>query len=258
MKDELGDRMKKYENITRYSLPRRTYTVLRLDGKAFHTYTRNLKKPFDEELSEDLDSAVTVLLKEISGAKFAYCQSDEISILVTDVENYRSQTWFDGNIQKIASVSASVMTAHFNKKRFERLFRRSVLVKNTDIIKKEDYDADFKSVACFDCRVFSIPDRIEVMNYFRWRNQDCRRNSISMVAYSLFSHKALQGKSSRDKISMIEEKNGKPFNESYTDSQRYGRLIIKGTESDPSIPAWDFSTDEGKLLENYIPQYSYN
>lgn len=241
MKDDLGDRIKDYENITRYSLPRRTYTILRLDGKAFHTYTKGLKKPFDSELSGDITSSVSLLLKEIGGAKFAYCQSDEISILMTDVENISSQVWFNGNIQKIASVSSSILTAQFNARRVIRqLFRYNS--SETEKIK----------LANFDCRVFSIPDRIEVMNYFRWRNQDCRRNSISMVAYSLFSHKVLQGKSSKDKISMIEEKIGKSYHEAYSDSEKYGTLVFR----DLIKEGWDFSKDNGELLK-FIPEYSY-
>lgn len=243
MKDSLGDRIKDYENITRYSLPRRTYTILRLDGKAFHTYTKGLKKPFDSELSEDITSSVSLLLKEMGGAKFAYCQSDEISILMTDVENISSQVWFNGNIQKIASVSSSILTAEFNRR---RILLRHNSTGRYDIIGSKI------PLANFDCRVFSIPDRIEVMNYFRWRNQDCRRNSISMVAYSLFSHKSLQGKSSKDKISMIEEKIGKSYHDAYTDSEKYGTLVFR----DSIKEGWDFSKDNGELLK-FIPEYSY-
>lgn len=241
MKDDLGDRIKDYENITRYSLPRRTYTILRLDGKAFHTYTKGLKKPFDSELSRDITSSVSLLLKEMSGAKFAYCQSDEISILMTDVENISSQVWFNGNIQKIASVSSSILTAQFNARRVIR-----------QVVQYNSSETEKIKLANFDCRVFSIPDRIEVMNYFRWRNQDCRRNSISMVAYSLFSHKSLQGKSSKDKISMIEEKIGKPYSEAYSDSEKYGTLVFR----DLIKEGWDFSKDNGELLK-FIPEYSY-
>jgi len=241
MKDNLGDRIKDYENITRYSLPRRTYTILRLDGKAFHTYTKGLKKPFDSELREDINSSVSLLLKEMGGAKFAYCQSDEISILMTDVENISSQVWFNGNIQKIASVSSSILTAQFNARRVIR-----------QVVQYNSSETEKIKLANFDCRVFSIPDRIEVMNYFRWRNQDCRRNSISMVAYSLFSHKSLQGKSSKDKMSMIEEKIGKPYSEAYSDSEKYGTLVFR----DLIKEGWDFSKDNGELLK-FIPEYSY-
>ena len=244
MIDTLGDRMKDFENVTRYVIPRRTYTILRLDGKAFHTYTRGLKKPFDSELSDDIDSSVKALLSEIGGARFSYCQSDEISILVTDVDNINTQTWFNGNIQKISSVASSILTAQFNARRIIR-----------QTIQYSDKNESLK-LACFDCRTFFIPDRIEVMNYFRWRNQDCRRNSISMVAYSLFSHKSLQGKNSVDKIAMIGEKLGKPYEVAFSESERFGRFITKTEKGWESLPGWDFSNDEGKLLP-FIPDFNY-
>src|SRR5690348_14094376 len=121
MRDDLGDRMKNsYENRTRYSLPRRTYTIIRIDGKAFHTYTKNLQKPFDAGLYEDIDKAIIEIMPQIQGADFAYTQSDEISILLTDFATTQTNAWFDGNIQKIVSVASSIMTAEFNKQRLKR------------------------------------------------------------------------------------------------------------------------------------------
>lgn len=247
MIDTLGDRMKDFENVTRYVIPRRTYTILRLDGKAFHTYTRGLKKPFDSILSSDIDESVKDLLTHIGGARFAYCQSDEISILVTDVDDINTQTWFNGNIQKISSVASSILTAEFNRRRILLRFETN-----------ESYDCVGAKIplAYFDCRTFFIPDRIEVMNYFRWRNQDCRRNSISMVAYSLFSHKSLQGKNSMDKITMIGEKLGKPYEEAFSESERFGRFITKSHEGWVKYSAWDFSNDNGELLK-FIPDFNY-
>src|ERR1039458_1832703 len=115
MKDDLGDRMKgQYEDRTRYSLPRRTYTIMRLDGKAFHTYTRGLKKPFDKALSEDIDNAIIAMLPEIQGAVFAYTHCDEISILLTDSATRQTSGSLESTLQNRASVAASVITAEFN------------------------------------------------------------------------------------------------------------------------------------------------
>ena len=122
MQDNLGDRMKGYENITRYHLPRRTYSMLRIDGKAFKTFTRGLKKPFDDGFINDMDETACFLCKNIQGAKFAFVQSDEISILLTDFETIQTDAWFDGNVQKMASVSASIATAQFNYLRMQRYF----------------------------------------------------------------------------------------------------------------------------------------
>src|ERR1035437_2071733 len=121
MRDDLGDRMKsQYEDRTRYMLPRRTYTIIRLDGKSFHTYTRGLDKPFDKTLSKDIDAAIIAMLPEIHGSVFAYTQSDEISILLTDFATPATSAWFDGNLQKVCSVAASIITAEFNRLRLQR------------------------------------------------------------------------------------------------------------------------------------------
>ena len=166
MRDDLGDRMKRdYESRTRYLLPRRTYTLLRIDGKAFHTYTRGCARPYDLDLMADMDTAAAALCKDAQGAALAFVQSDEISVLLTDFESTSTESWFDGNLQKLASISASIVTAHFNVARFARGI------------------AD--RVACFDARVWTIPARIEVENYFLWRQQDATRNAISMTAHEI-------------------------------------------------------------------------
>jgi len=195
MKDDLGKRMKEqYEVRTRYSLPRRTYTIIRLDGKAFHTFTKGMKRPYDETFMSMMDKTALMLTSEIQGCKMAYVQSDEISLLLTDFATITTDAWFDGQIQKMASVSASIATAHFN-----------MLIALQKIqIEKKDW-ADIK-LAYFDSRVFTIPDPIEVENYFIWRQKDAVRNSIAMTAQSLYSHKELNGKSSSDQQDMIHAK----------------------------------------------------
>jgi tRNA(His) guanylyltransferase len=186
MKDALGDRMKsQYENRTRYFLPRRTYTIIRLDGKAFHTYTKACERPYDQDLIDAMDATAAFLCSEIQGARLAFVQSDEISILLTDFEKVNSNAWYDGNLQKIVSISASLATAYFNQKRMKQ---------------------GISKLAFFDSRVFSIPDPIEVENYFIWRQEDCVRNSIAMLAQSLYTHKELMRKSSNDMQEMIFQK----------------------------------------------------
>jgi tRNA(His) guanylyltransferase len=255
MNDSLGDRMKgSYENRTRSSLPRRTYTIIRIDGKAFHTYTKGCNQPFDDGLIEDMDKAVMAIMPQIQGAQFAYVQSDEVSILLTDFEKETTNAWFDGNVQKICSVSASLMTAQFNRFRLTRdFFRRKnfdfPMGVNADLTLSwtEDLLADhFKRMAAFDARTFTIPDPTEVANYFIWRNQDAMRNSLSMIAQSIFSHAELQGKSGLEMYDMIQESgvNIRIF----SDAKRNGRLIVKRTpEEKDSIPA---PTDI--LLEKYL------
>lgn len=190
MKDALGDRMKEfYEDRTRIKLPRRTYTIIRIDGKAFHTYTKGLKRPFDEGLIEDMNNTTAYLCKNIQGAKFGYVQSDEISLVLTDFDELGTHAWFDNNLQKMVSVAASMATAKFNQLRMQR-----ATWEGNDIEGMLDHDdiQNFK-LAMFDARAFQIPFIDEVENYFIWRQQDAVRNSISSVAQSLYSSKELHG-----------------------------------------------------------------
>jgi tRNA(His) guanylyltransferase len=202
MKDDLGDRMKKsYEDRTRYSLPRRTYTILRLDGKAFHTFTQGMEKPFDLKLSRALDAAAARLCIQAMVVKFAYLQSDEMSFLLTDFEKTTTEPWFDGNIQKICSVAASIVSVEFNEH----------FIDNPQ--------------AYFDARVFTIPDPIEVENYFIWRQKDCMRNSISMIAQRFFSHKDLQGVNQEKMYEMLIGI-GVDYRK-YPERDTVGRIIVK-------------------------------
>lgn len=203
MKDQLGDRMKDfYEDRFRYKLPRRTYTIIRIDGKAFHTYTKGLERPFDNGLIEDMNETTKYLCKNIQGVKFGYVQSDEISLLLTDFDDLQTDMWFDGNLQKMCSVAASMATSKFNQL---RLIRKCNDFGNDMGVINEDILQTFK-MAEFDARVFQISHSVEVVNYFIWRQQDATRNSISSVAQSLYSHKELNGKSSDEKQEMIFQK----------------------------------------------------
>ncbi|WP_248925060.1 tRNA(His) guanylyltransferase Thg1 family protein [Paenibacillus hamazuiensis] len=175
-KDDFGNRMKEYENAFRQYLPRRLPVILRIDGCHFHTYTRGMKKPFDEQLTYAMWETWKYLAQNIMGCKIIYQQSDEISILLTNYDKLTTQSWFENNLQKIVSVSASMAAAKFN-----------------DVIKPYYPDKPF---ATFDCRAWVLPHD-EVVNYFLWRQQDATKNSISMIAQANFPHKHLQGLDSK-------------------------------------------------------------
>jgi tRNA(His) 5'-end guanylyltransferase len=175
MFDSLGNRIKEgYENRTRYYLPRRTYTIVRIDGRAFSKWTRGLDYPFDAKFQKLIDTSALLFCKVVQGAVFAYTQSDEISILLIDFdpsgEKIGTDAWFDGNLQKICSVAASTFTAIFNESCFSIFPER-------------------RNPATFDCRAFTIADITEVYNYFVWRQNDATRNSIQASALSFYSHK---------------------------------------------------------------------
>lgn len=202
MKDELGDRMKNYEMRSKSYLPTRTYAIIRLDGKAFHTYTKGLERPFDEEFASDMNETTKFLCENIQGARMGYVQSDEISILITDFDKITSQPWFDYQVQKMASIASSMATAKFNHLRM----LRKLGVRDVSMDELIFNNLPNMKLAFFDARVFSISDPFEVHNYFVWRQKDCTRNSISMAAQSIYSHKQLEGVSSNDKQEMMHQK----------------------------------------------------
>jgi len=226
MKDALGDRIKnQYEDRTRFMLPRRTYTILRCDGKAFHTLTRGCNKPYDHGLADAMNRAATALCEEAQGSCFAYIQSDEISVLLQDFATPTTDAWFDGNVQKIVSVAAAVVSESFSR--------------------------EFERTAHFDARVFTIADRVEVSNYFIWRQKDAERNSLSMLCQSHFSHKELQGKGRTAQHEMLHDKN---INwDALPTEQKRGRVVeyMGQWEPNPNIPVF---TADRKWLYDRIPE----
>lgn len=271
MKDDLGKRMKEqYEKRSRTFLPRRTYTIIRIDGKAFHTYTRGMKKPFDQNLADTMDDTAKFLCENVQGTQFAYVQSDEISLLLTDFATISTNAWFDGQVQKMASVSASLATGIFNALMFQRYFAgeeggvrehytpetdiHDVMIPVGDIINYMPYGFPKKTLAFFDSRIFTIPDPIEVENYFIWRQKDAVRNSISMVAQSLYSHKELHGKSQSDMQEMIFQK-GQNWNDVDPGFKR-GRTIMKHVHGHWVSAPVDFSEVglRGRIISKFIPK----
>jgi len=230
MKDQLGDRMKDfYEDRTRYKLARRTNTIIRIDGKAFHTYTKGLERPFDLGLIEDMNKTTEFLCQNIQGAKFGYVQSDEISILITDYDDISTHSWFDGNLQKMASIAASLATAKFNQLRMTRFCRNKGIegypVAYDGKLLMDVSIENFK-LAMFDARVFQIPYQEEVLNYFIWRQQDATRNSISSVAQANFSTKELHGKKTNEMQDMLMLEKGINWN-NFAPREKRGSLIRK-------------------------------
>jgi len=157
-KDSLGDRMKTYENVTRTKLYRRTPVIIRLDGKAFHTLTKEFDKPFDLGFINRMRITASSLFDLIGGnLKMAYVQSDEISLLLTDWDRFETQGFYDYNIQKLVSTTAAQATMKFN-------------------------EGNWRKSGIFDSRAFNIPKE-DVCNYFIWRQQDWERNSIQMLGH---------------------------------------------------------------------------
>lgn len=200
--DDLGTRMKTYyEQVPKTRLVRRMPVAIRIDGKAFHTFTRGFQKPFDEVLGNAMVRTMEYLCKNIQGCVFGYTQSDEITLLLIDYQTLDTCAWFDYKIQKICSISASMATMAFNKYFFEEArdwYNKqlpSTLQCEQNIVKQwRVYKIAAEKGAMFDARCFNIPKE-EACNLVYWRQLDATRNSIQMVGQANFSHNELQGKS---------------------------------------------------------------
>lgn len=232
-KDSLGDRMKEfYENRSKHYLPRRVPVIIRLDGKAFHTFTKGFKRPYDEILHNTMNSTMKYLCENIQGCKLGYTQSDEITLLLTDYDTVTTDAWFGYGMQKVCSVAASMATMVFNKHLREltdNYLRSDEWVNHYWEEDVKEYAHILKKAiekgAMFDARCFSIP-KDEVTNCFIWRQQDATRNAIQMLGQCNFSHKELQGKSCNDIQDMLMLQKGINFNDMPTEFKR-GVCCIK-------------------------------
>lgn len=203
--NSLGDRMKSYESVSKGHLMPNSAVIIRVDGKAFHTFTKAFDKPFSRVLMRSMDSAAEFVAKDMQGCKAFYVQSDEVSFLLTDTDSYETQGWFDYNRDKLVSLSASMMTWHFDSAMSYNL---------------PEYDG----FALFDSRAFNVPF-VDVPNYFVWRARDWHRNSIQMYARSFFSHKELHGKNIDDIHEMLHSK-GKNWATDLTDREKNGNFRV--------------------------------
>lgn len=204
----LGSRMKGYEQPYRRVLPARTYTLLRLDGNNFSSYTKPLDKPFDEGFAEDMHTAARALCMQATNVAFGFVASDEISLLFTDFTTPSTQQWLGGVEAKMLSVAASMVTAAFNAARAKRGDDR---------------------LAHFDARVKTLADPAEVVNYFIWRQRDTVKNSISMAASAHFSHRRLHSLTSDGRQELLFAEAGVNWND-YPVWARRGSVMVRVAE----------------------------
>lgn len=249
-KDNLGDRMKEnYENRAKTQLLRRTPVIIRLDGKAFHTFTRGFKKPFDNILTEAMQQTMLTLCKEIQGCVLGYTQSDEITLILTDYKKLETAAWFDYDVQKICSVSASIATLAFNK-----CFLKEMMQNKVGLANSVHFQAWTKG-ALFDSRCFNIPKE-EVANCILWRQQDAIRNSINSVGQANFSYKELQGLSTDQILKKLLEEKQIDWNKLPVHLQRGSCCIkreVNGVDSwfiDTEIPI--FKGEDRDYIEKLI------
>ena len=241
--DELGTRMKEfYEEVPKTRLVRRMPVAIRIDGKAFHTFTRGFQKPFDEILVKSMQDTMKYLCENIQGCVLGYTQSDEITLILVDYKHLNSDAWFDYEIQKMCSIAASMATMAFNKafasnvaKQSKRLYKEYLEEKDASYI--DTLEKAMNKGAMFDARCFNIPKE-EVCNLIYWRQLDATRNSIQMVGQANFSHKELQNKSCNMIQEMLFSEKGINWND-YPTYLKRGSCCIKTTIQNPNVDIKD-------------------
>lgn len=257
-KDSLGDRMKSYEDSYRLSLPIRMPVILRIDGKAFHTYTKGCKKPVDDGLVECMNLTAIELCKRVQGCQLAYVQSDEISLLLVNYKNLDSGSWFENNLQKMVSISAAVASVTFTENS-DQIWGSD----NYQSVAGDMHSFPIRKPAYFDSRAFVLPKE-EVCNYFIWRQQDATRNSVQMLARSLYSHKQCDNKNNSQLQELCFQK-GVNWNDCPIPQKR-GRCIVKKETFKPVT--WNgkgpvtaeqrFVTRSEWVVDDEIPIFSEN
>lgn len=271
--DSLGDRMKGYESVSRNFLTRRVPAIIRLDGKAFHTFTKGMEKPFDPVLTQAMQETMKYLCENIQGCVLGYTQSDEITLVLTDYATIQTDAWFGYNIQKMCSVSASMATLAFNKafnKEVVQFFLRNDIEdaqRNGDTsdralasaILYANYDVSLKRGAMFDSRAFSVPKE-EVCNCLIWRQQDATRNSIEAVGQANFSHHELHKKTCNMIQEMLWSQRGINWNDFLTELKR-GSCCIKRqfeeTIDDPRNPDQKITVCRNRwIIDHEIPIFT--
>ncbi len=267
--DSLGDRMKKYEYVTRTHMVSRMPVIIRLDGKAFHTFTRGFERPFDVVLSNTMQDTMKYLCENIQGCVLGYTQSDEITLVLVDYKKIDSASWFDNNIQKCTSIAASMATFAFNKFFQKNVIKfaftwvndlppQSVEAQREHKRYMEVLEKAIAKGALFDARVFNIPKE-EVCNCLLWRQNDATRNSIEMVGQAYFSHNQLHKKTCNQIQDMLMLQKGINWN-NYPTRFKRGSCCIRIQKDEDKRPKWHIDNEipifkgEGR---NYVDSLVY-
>ena len=256
MRDDLGERMKKfYEKPAQTKLIRRMPVAIRIDGKAFHTFTRGFQKPFDNVLMKTMQETTKYLCENIQGCVFGFTQSDEITLILVDYKKLNSSAWFDYEVQKMCSIAASMATMSFNKyftKNVEDFIQDCATDYETQGLCGEGtvefelckiYQKALDKGAMFDARCFNIPKE-EVTNLIYWRQLDATRNSIQMVGQAIFSHQELQNKTCNMIQDMLHEQKGINWNDYSTVCKRGTSCFYTEVEYEDGVRRAEWFIDE--------------
>lgn len=233
---DFDKRMKEYERASKGYLSKRTPVLIRVDGRAFHTFTRGFSKPYDKVLNKSMQDTMKYLCKNVQGCVLGYTQSDEITLVLVDYDDIKKSSWLDYEVQKICSIVASMTTMQFNKvfrnnieeySQLRECFGGQLLI----------YKRAEEMGAMFDARCFNVPEN-DVCNAIIWRQRDAEKNSISSLGQAYFTDKELHGKKGNEVQDMLMEKFKVNWNDVETKFKR-GSACIK--------------TETGWFVDNEMP-----
>lgn len=234
----LKEKCEFFRGLSDYRIMPNGYAIIMLDGRSFSRLIKNkYKKPFDDTFINMMNETAKYLVQNIQGAKFAYVQSDEISILVTDFDTPSTDSLFGNRLCKIQSICAAMAASKFNQLALENEIKKYLSPETAS------YDDLYKLVESqrlveFDCKAWSVPDYNTAFCHFLWRQNDCTRNSKQQAAQSYLSHKELMNLEADKQIELLKEREGIDWNTAYNDGEKYGRLIYK----------------EKRVFKNLLPQ----
>ena len=271
-RSDLASRMKSfYEEVSKTRLLRRIPTVIRIDGRVFHTFTKGFVQPFDDVLIDSMHETMKYLCENIQGCVLGYTQSDEITLILTDYKELTSDAWFNYEVQKVCSIVESMATMTFNKafaKNVKNFDLKTAYNGDTEENKRLSriYNKAVEKGAMFDARFFNIP-REEVTNLIYWRQLDASRNSVNMVGRAYFSHKELLNKSCSQIQDLLMTK-GINWN-NYPTYQKRGaccvkREVVSNKESDipyplkVMLPQTIVKTSKEWIVDDDIPIFKGN
>lgn len=253
----LEDKCQYYRSLTDYRICGNNNILVMLDGKNFSTLIKNnFKKPFDDEFIDMMDKTALFLCNSVQGVKFAYTQSDEISLLITDYDTPETDTPFGGRICKLQSILASLATSEFN-----RWFIINNLTKAGGEMSPITDISNMK-LCQFDCKVWTVPNQNDAIAWFLYRQLDCIKNSKQQTAQTYIPHKELLNHDADEQIKMLNDSGIADWN-MFDDKYKYGRFVYKiettGVAKDnkgndieytrnkfTTVPAFVLSTEEAK------------
>lgn len=247
--DTLEKRMLYYRSLTDYKLMPKTPLIFFLDGRAFSKFCKKFTKPYDDFFIHIMNETAKYLCENIEGCKFAYVQSDEISLYVSDMDNNESESWFGYRVPKILSIAASLATAKFNQLLTIELCKTPC--STDDLIEL----VSNQKLAEFDCKAWNVPTQNDVFAWFLFRQIDCIRNSKQMAAQTYLSHNSLLNLHTDQQIAKLKELKGIDWFE-YSDDKKFGRFIYKENVTVPYIIPVKFKNGKlpPKMLETLITE----